>query len=384
MKYLVWLTEALGAGNMRIINALNYFGNAEKIYFATNEQKTQSKCFTKTDLIKMQNLSISVAEDIVKDCELAKIGLLPITAPNYPIALKTIDNPPALLYYKGVLPDFNQLPSISVVGPRKISEFGKKASLSLSFRLARAGFIVVSGGAVGGDYFAHLGALNGEGLTTLVMGCGILSDYLPENKPLRDSVAKTGCLLSEYSPHTAPTRFSFPLRNRIISGLTLGTVVIEAGARSGALITARCANEQGRDVFVIPGSPNEPQYKGSNSLLRDGATAVLDLSDIFNEYIARFPDKINIERAYSVPPSFKKQEESPAKPQKDTIVHKKIDETLSKDAKIVYNCLDKQKFLPEEIKNTGLTSTELLSALTELEMSFLIRAIPGGMYELCE
>lgn len=383
MKYLVWLTEALGPANPRTVGALEFFGNAEKIYISSREEKVKSKCFTKGDLTKLQNLSISAAEKILKDCKTAGISLLPITDKRYPQTLKMIDSPPVLLYYKGELPDFNSLPSLSVVGPRKISDFGKKASLSLSFRLARAGFIIVSGGAIGGDYFAHLGALKGQGTTVLVMACGILSDYLPENKPLRDAVEKSGCLLSECSPYTEPNRYSFPVRNRIMSGLTLGTVVIEAGVRSGALITARLANEQGRDVFVIPGLPNAPEYKGSNALLRDGATAVLDLSDIFNEYIARFPDKINIERAYSAELTFKKEAEKQQKIQKEKIVTKKINETLSKEAKIVYNCLDKQKFLPEEIKNTGLTSAELLSALTELEMEFLIRAIPGGMYEIC-
>ena len=186
-------------------------------------------------------------------------------------------------------------------------------------------------------------------------------------------------------PPKAPvTKYSFPVRNRIISALSLGSVVVEAPERSGSLITARLANEQGRDVFVIPGSPDKEEYKGSNALLRDGAKAVLDLSDIFTEYIIRFPDKIDVSKAYDKKIIEDKPQNDP-KPQKETKnISKNFSVGLSKEAKIVYNCIDKQKFLPEEILNTGLDSSALLSALTELEMEFLIKAVPGGMYELCE
>lgn len=384
MKYLVWLNECMGAGNPRSVKALNYFGNAQRIYNASSTERQESGVFTKQELTKINSISLSVAMKILAECRAEKITLIGYGDKAYPSALSVIDNPPVVLYVKGKMPDFNNIPSLAVVGPRKVSDFGKKAAFSLSFRLARSGFIIVSGGALGCDTFAHAGALKAEGTTVLVMGCGICADYLPENKIMREQITGNGCLISEYSPKASATKFSFPVRNRIIAALTLGTVVIEAGVKSGALITARHANEQGRDVFVIPGSPEKAEYKGSNALLRDGARAVLDLSDIFNEYIPRFPDKINIDKAYNT----KILDEKPVINEKVTkpevIKSKKFNESLSKEAKIVYNCIDRQKFLPEEIENTGLNAGQLLSALTELEMEFMIKAVPGGMYELCE
>ena len=384
MKYLVWFSQVMGVGNIRSMKALEYFGSAQNIYNATENERLNSKIFTKEEISRLGKISLSKASDIIADCIKSDIEIISIFDKRYPTSLSVIENPPLVLYVKGKFPDFNNTPALSVVGPRKVSEFGKKAAYSLSFRLARAGFIIVSGGALGSDTYAHAGALKSGGITVLVMGCGIDAEYLIKNKPLRDEVAKRGCLISELPPKAPVTKYSFPVRNRIISALSLGTVVVEAPERSGSLITARLANEQGRDVFVIPGSPDKEEYKGSNALLRDGAKAVLDLSDIFTEYIVRFPDKIDVDKAYDK----KIIEDKPQNDTKPKIETKNISKNfsvgLSKEAKIVYNCIDKQKFLPEEISNTGLDSSSLLSALTELEMEFLIKAIPGGMYELCE
>ena len=383
MKYLIWLSEVLGAGNIHSQKALKHFGSAQKIFNASQKEREASGVFTKNELSRFDKIPLSRANDIVTDCINSGIEIITLDDRKYPSNLKAIDCPPLVLYVKGKLPDFSNTPSLAVVGPRKVSEFGKKAAYSLSFRLARSGFVIVSGGALGCDTYAHAGALKSGGVTVLVMACGINSDYLPKNRPLREEVTKKGCLISEYPPKADATKYSFPVRNRIMAGLTMGTVVVEAGEKSGALITARHANEQGRDVFVIPGAPGTEEYKGSNALLRDGAKALIDLSDIYGEYITRFPDKINIDKAYDTKIIQKETviEDKNIEPEK--IISKKFNESLSKEAKIVYNCLDKAKFMPEEILNTGLNSNELLSALTELEMEQLIRAIPGGMYELC-
>ncbi len=375
MKYLVWLNEVMGAGNIRSVKALNYFGDAQRIYNASNTERAASGIFTKGELSKLSKIPLSRATDIISDCIASKIDIIPLGDKRYPTCLSVIDNPPLVLYVKGKIPDFNNIPSLSVVGPRKVSDFGKKAAFSLSFRLARAGFIIVSGGALGTDTFAHAGALKSGGVTVLVMGCGINAEYLIQNKLLRDEVSKHGCLISESSPKTTVTKGAFPIRNRIIAALTLGTVVVEAPEKSGSLITARYANEQGRDVFVIPAAPDKEECKGSNALLRDGAKAIIDLSDVFGEYISRFPDKINIDKAYDTQIIQHKEKETEN-------ISKNFTVSLSKEAKIVYNCIDKEKFLPEEILNTGLDSSALLSVLTELEMECLIRAIPGGMYEI--
>lgn len=305
---------------------------------------------------------------ILADCAKCGIRIVCIDDDEYPQRLMGIAVPPLVLYIKGVLPDIDNEPTVCIVGPREVSRFGKKAAYSLAKRLGSAGFIVVSGAALGCDTFAHEGALRSGGRTVAVLGCGIAYDYLPENRALRRRIAANSCLISEHPPYAPTTKYSFPVRNRILSGLSLGTVVIEAGNKSGALITARHACEQGRDVFVIPGNPTLPQYKGSNALLRDGAYPLIDASDVFNVYIAQFPDKIDLERAFAQ--------------QKKNVKKQKV--SLSKEAEIVYNNLDRQKFTVDDLEGTGLDIDVLLSAITELEMAHLIKTLPGGSYAVCE
>lgn len=377
-EYLIWLQAALGVGNIRAVRALKAFGSAENIYKASLSERKAAKIFSPKDLKRLNDTKIEYAKSVITDCLKYGIDIVLIGDKKYPYCLTVIDNPPLVLYVKGEMLDFDNTPAICIVGPRKVSDYGKKAAYSLAYRLSKSGMTVVSGGAVGSDYYAHLGALKSGGKTALVMGCGIESGYLPQNELLRRHAAEHGCIISEHPPKAGLTKFSFPIRNRIMAALSLGTVVVEAGKKSGALITANHALEQGRDVFVIPGSPTAEQYVGSNALLRDGAKPLLDVSDILNEYIPRFPDKIDIEKAYERPPKTAKKTD-------EEQIHKKLfNETLSKEAKIVYNHLDKHKFYPDEIGGTDLGTSEILSALTELELEGLIRALPGGRYELTE
>ena len=373
MKYYIWLQLCLGQGSKTFSNILEKELSPEYIYSMNFSERKQLGVFSKGEIERMDKTSIQDAMRIIEQCNKSKIQLIKYDDAIYPDTLKTICNPPMVLYVKGSLPDFDNTPVISIVGPRKVSEFGKKAAYSLGYRLGKAGFTVVSGGAVGSDTYAHIGALKAQGKTVLVMGCGFNVSYLEENRALREHIENNGCLISEYPPDTPITRYTFPVRNRLISALSLGTVVVEAGARSGALLTANHAIEQGRDVFVIPGNPNAQEYKGSNALLRDGAKPLLDAGDIFSEYISLFPDKIDIERAFKKEPKSENLQKN----------KKILNETLSNEAKIVYNCLDTQKFYPDEL-DTGLDSGKLLSALTELEMEFIIRALPGGQYEICK
>ena len=371
MEYYIWLQLCLTQGNRYVGRIFEKFSSAKSVFEC--DDVTRTKLLPKTVCDKLDNSRIIEAKSILEKCKREEIELIHYHNRNFPDALRQIDTPPIVLYVKGTMPDFDNTPTICIVGPRGVSSFGKKAAFSLGYRLAKAGFIVVSGGAVGSDSYAHIGALKAEGTTVLIMACGFSVSYLEENRALREHVSKSGCLISEYPPGTPVTRGTFSVRNRIMSGLALGTVIVEAGKRSGALITANHAITQNKDVFVIPGMPNMKQYEGPNELLREGAMPLLDTSDIFNEYISRFPDKIDIEKAYTPIP----------KPQKNKNNIKILNITLSNQAKIVYNCLDKQKFYPDDL-NTGLSPSDLLSALTELEMEFIIRALPGGQYEICK
>ena len=373
MIYYIWLQLCLNDGSKSVSRLYEKGINPKEIFDKDFDSRKALKIFTKNELLRMDEIPLRKAESILNDCQKGNIKILTIYDENYPDVLRGIFNPPLVLYVLGEFLDFDNIPTVAIVGPRKVSEFGKKAAYSLGYRLAKSGMNVVSGGAIGTDTYAHIGALKASGKTALVMGCGFNVSYLEENRALREHIANHGCLITEYPPNTPASKYTFPIRNRIISALSLGTVVVEAPKRSGALITANHALEQGRDVFVIPGSPEALEYKGSNALLRDGAKPLLDTSDIFGEYIRLFPDKIDIEKAY-------KKEPKPTKVQKNKKI---LNETLSNEAKIVYNCLDTHRFYPDEL-NTGLDSGKLLSALTELEMEFIIKALPGGQYEVCK
>ncbi len=373
MKYYIWLQLCVGEGSKSVSKLNEKSLTPQDIYYADSQKLRQLNIFTKGELEKIDKTKIAQAEKIIEYCKRENIRIITFADRAFPNALKQIYNPPLVLFVLGEFPDFDNTPTISIVGPRNVSDFGKRAAYSLGYRLAKSGMLVVSGGAVGSDTYAHIGALKSGGKTVLVMACGFGVSYLEENRALRNHIVNHGCLVSEYPPFTPVTKYTFPVRNRLISALSSGTVIVEAGKRSGALITANHAIEQGKDVFVIPGSPEAKEYKGSNALLRDGARPLLDASDIFNEYVALFPDKIDIEKAY-------KKEPKPLSPQKNKKI---LNETLSNEAKIVYNCLDTQRFYPDEL-DTGLNPNQLLSALTELEMEFIIRALPGGQYEICK
>lgn len=215
--------------------------------------------------------------------ERSDIGVTVIEEPAYPQALRYIANPPAILYYRGQIGEINNF-SLAVVGCRAATPYGKHTARNLGQALARHQVTVVSGMARGIDREAHLGALEGQGLTIGILGNGIDVIYPRENKALYDQVAREGLILSEFSPGTHPEPRNFPMRNRLISGLAQGVVVVEARLKSGALITVDFALEQGKDVFAVPGPLSSPASTGTNKLLQQGAIMYTEISDIIQEY----------------------------------------------------------------------------------------------------
>ena len=201
---------------------------------------------------------------------------------NYPRLLKHISNPPETLYYIGDI-NIASEPSIAVVGARKASSYGKWAAYGFSKKLTEYGISVVSGMAYGIDSFAHKGAVENGGKTVAVLGCGIDICYPASNKGLREDILKDGLILSEYEEGVQPLPFRFPMRNRIISGLSIGTIIVEAGLNSGSLITAECAAEQGRNIYAVPGNINNVYSFGTNQLIKDGAVPLITFDDIIDE-----------------------------------------------------------------------------------------------------
>jgi len=217
-----------------------------------------------------------------KSIGLNRIGQVKIGDPDYPELLNYIGNPPETLYYAGDI-TLASKPAIAVVGARKATPYGKWAAFGLAKKLSEYGITVVSGMACGIDSFAHKGAVDNGGKTIAVLGCGVDICYPDSNRILREKILEEGLILSEYEPGVPPLPYRFPMRNRIISGLCIGTVIIEAGLNSGSLITAECAAEQGRNIYALPGNINSMYSFGANKLIKDGATPLIVFDDIIDE-----------------------------------------------------------------------------------------------------
>lgn len=334
------------------------------------------KCDCIDDKLRERLVTVqkSVTDKVLRQCERENIRILPVFDDCFPECLRNIPVPPVILYTKGELPDFDRVPVFCIVGPRKVSDFGKKAAYSLSRRLSKAGFTIVSGAAVGADTAAHLGAVSAGVRSVMVTANGIAAELNSSNRSLCGKVLENGCIISENPPYSQARKFSFPVRNRIMSGLSLGVAVVEAPEKSGALITASHAAEQGRDVFVIPGSPADAAYKGSNALLRDGAIPLLDASDVFSKYIFDFPEQIDVEKAFSADKNKELKKNS----------QKKSPAGLSKEAVLVYNSLVKPEFTVDDLSVPGVSGSALLGVITELEMEHLIVSLPGGIYKISD
>ena len=386
MKYFVWLQSVLGCGYGKTAAIIDRFGSPKGVYSATYDELYNSGLFTPKALKCAKDKSLLSAEKTLNYCKQNEIDIICYGSGRYPECLARIPDFPLVLYLKGKMPDFNREPSVCIVGPRKCSDFGIKASYSLSARLSLGGMVIVSGGAVGVDCAAHKGALAANGATVLLMPCGFGYDYLKENENLReDIINQNGCVITEFPPETPVGKAAFQVRNRLMSALTLGTVLIEAGERSGALITARHALEQGRDVFVIPGNPTLPQYFGSNNLLRDGAKPVLTANDVFLEYISIYKDKLDIEKAFSTP--LKPMEQSTTKRLKEIEIALPPESAgvdismLSAIALSIYNAAPAEPFCVDELSVfCDYNASELMAAMTELEIMGAVKAIPGGRY----
>lgn len=294
-EYWVWLQNALGAGQ-RVREALQAFASPKEIYNASTAQRRLAGVFSPCQLNKLEETTLDGALRVIEDCRKNSWSIITPDDEVYPERLRSLDDFPLALYLDGTLPEIDSEVCISIVGTRKASVYGVEAATRLSAGLARAGAIIVSGGALGIDSAAHQGALAVKGKTIAVLGCGFGTGYLRSNDGMRRAIAATCCVMTEFPPFMHATKYTFPIRNRLISALSLGTVVVEAAVRSGALITARLARSQGRDVFAVSGSVIDPANNGTNHLIHDGAKPVFCPLDVLEEY-PRFHGKLNLKGA---------------------------------------------------------------------------------------
>jgi len=287
---------------------------------------------------------------------------LVLTESEYPALLKEIPDPPALLFYDGTF-DPNT-PCISIVGSRNATRYGIDTARYLAGRLTALGFTIVSGMALGIDTAAHKGALeNDAGQTLAVLGSGLDYIYPRHNRPLYSRIRKQGAVVSEFFPDTAPLPANFPRRNRIIAGLSCGTVVVEAARKSGSLITARLAGEYNREVFAVPGSIKSSKSRGTHHLIKQGARLIENEMDIIDE-LSQFVHTTN------QVPSYEPTKNKP---------------TMDKIQTMVYKHLD---LYPEHIDritaSSGLTSAQVSAALLDLELSGLIVRHSGNKFSTLE
>ncbi len=391
-KSLIHLNLIPGIGNHTIRRLLAAFGSAEKSVAATSAELAQIDGLTPD--VRQQLIDGRSRAPLAQELELIEqhqCHIVTINDAAYPTLLKQISDPPVLLYIIGEFP-LQNAPSIAIVGSRSPTEYGKTTSQQLSHQLAERGITVVSGFARGIDTCVHRGALEGGGRTVAVFGCGLSIVYPETNRALATEIIESGALISEF-PMTMPPRGSnFPRRNRVISGLTLGTLVVEASERSGSLITARHAADQGREVFAVPGQIFSNVSRGTHSLINQGATLINSVDDLLDalprdytkvlggespEPTRQTPPRMNQDskRSDKAAPlqSTRKGSTPPSQP--------KTNLNLTADEQAVMSAIGEESVHIDEITRvTQLPIGKVSSLLVMLELKGIVQQLPGKQF----
>lgn len=356
---IILLNMMQDMGCIRLKALLEEFKSPEAVFNAT-----------RPDLEKVKGIGRKIAEDIRTarkrydiDRELSLVGkyevrLTTIFDEDYPENLKEIYDPPILLYIRGELKKADKL-AVAVVGSRRASLYGLRTAERLSGELAACGITVISGLARGIDSAAHRGAVKAKGRTIAVLGNGLASIYPPENKALAEEIVRNGALISEFAMEVPPHRENFPQRNRTISGLSKGVVVVEAAKKSGSLITSNFALEEGREVFAVPGPAGSVTAAGTNNLIREGAKLVEGTKDILEE--------LNL-------PYYAAKGERP-------LGREQRPHLTDSSQKEIYGILsDEPLNIDSIIDATSAGAKQVRTALLELEMKGIIKQLPGKLY----
>lgn len=417
LLHWLWFASRPSVSDRVKAELLRHFRDPEDIYFAGEDAFDHLEGIGPDGKRSLQDRDLTDARKILEDCGEQGIHILTLRDAAYPGRLKNIPDPPAVLYYKGTLPDFDGTPLIGVVGTRKSSAYGIGVAKRMGYQIAKCGGTVVSGMAIGIDSASMQGALTAGGSVVGVLGCGADIVYPSSNRALFRDTEHYGCLLTEFPPGTPPNGWNFPKRNRIISGLSCGVLVVEAPEKSGSLITARLAADQGRDVFAVPGNIDVPSFAGSNQLLREGAILAVTGWDVMSEYEARYPDKIHRENVPSRQAGYPDEveraavqgskkmlrvaqkahipgEKAPGKGESDKKAIDNdapapyIDDNITKpvltetEQAIVDVLCSEPRLVDDVIAETGLGTGRVLSALTILEIRGVVKRHPGRRISL--
>lgn len=420
-KCWVALAEALGPRSPLLRPLLEKFGSPEKIFEADeNALREAVPDIGRGTLVNLlEKRSEAEAERITSWCYRDGIRILTYDSAAYPASLRNIDEPPAVLYCRGQLPAQEGRLMLGIVGTRKPDAYGERVTYKLSFEMAAAGAVIVSGMAEGLDAMAAAGALNAGGETIAVLGCGIDIVYPKYHTRLAAEIAQHGAILTEFAPGTPPNGWNFPMRNRIISALSGGVLVVEASERSGALITARYAVVQGKPLFAVPGDIGLSRSTGTNALLANGARPALGTHELLEQFRFLYRDAVRLQalpeaEQYSdlTPQALRPfglrmrgEETVPApteeKPRKKMKLRRKKAKTVSENdvvsteqraatpdtslltprQKELYAMLPASPFTVDVLTAQGVPVAEAVSCLTVFEIYGLLASRPGGMFE---
>lgn len=355
LLYWLALTEVKGVGARRAALLIRAMGSPRRVFEASQGE-----------ILSINGMSRKVAEEIkrfndwemlrgrVQRCREEGISIITLSSPEYPALLREIPDPPPVLYVHGELADDDRF-SVAIVGPRVPTDYGRRVAAMMAGELVRCGLTIVSGMARGIDTTAHLAAIKNGGRTIAVLGSGIDVPYPPENKGLMKRIAEAGAVISEFPPGTGPERENFPKRNRIISGLSLGVLVVEATRDSGALITARCGLEQDRDVFAVPGMITSDRSTGTNKLIRAGAILVERPGDILEEIAPQLKGYLQERKGREIP--------------------------LTEEEKMILGFLSPEPLHIDEItRAAGMAPGRVMGLLTGLELKGVIQQCEGKRF----
>ncbi len=411
----VWLSLHFGEGSFLYRMLISHFETEEAIYYCEDADLANVKWLTDSQKYKLLDKNLAHTYDVLAWCQENDVDVITYADDEYPKSLKALDDFPAVLYCFGNLPNLDNRPVIGVVGTRKMTQRGEKNAFDIGYGLSRGGACVVSGMALGIDCTAQLGTLLAKGDTIAVLGSGINVIYPKANRDMYFSIAKKCAVITEYPPDTPPNGRNFPVRNRIISGLCDGVVIVEGDENSGAMITARRAKKQKRDIFAVPGPAGEFSSSGPNKLLRDGAILAENAVDILEQYLDRYPDAIDIKGAKEKHKSrnrslevasfnidtesfyqrgseedlytkrkymglFKNRYNKDTTPKKEDIERPDVS-MLDETQKAVYDYMEEGKLITEdELLSLGISISQISSSLTFLSSLGFIDTRPGGYY----
>jgi len=376
--FLMWLHLKNTVSPGKAQNLIKHFGSPEKVYLADKKAYQEHGIANGDMLRQLMDKNVRKAEGEINAAKAMGITLLGYGTEDYPSILYEIPDPPLILYVKGDVSVLHKRNIFCIVGTRHCSAYGASAAFGVAEQLGRCGMIVLSGVAMGIDSAAHRGAVRGGGQTIGIMGCGLDVEYPAENPEIRRDIITHGALISEFPLGTPPYGSNFPIRNRLLSAFSLGVAVMEARERSGALITAKYAAEQGRDVFALPGNISNPLSVGTNRLIQDGAALLTGADVILAEYLLRYPEFFSLHDSIE---AQKEREEKPVVSEKEEKALNSV--SVTEYEKTLYKVLTNEPLHVDELSRiSGLPVKDVMSMITMLQIKGKIKEHSGNRFSL--